>query len=214
MAALNASTPDMLNRSESFGESLTKVKTLFEQMGKAVAYELLPPLTTVMNDLLAYGPAIMETLQGIVGTITHWTAALGGVNNILRMVTAGMIALGTVAVLQNLSTIIGAITTLRNIVMSLAFAESLATGGLNLLIGAGVGLAGYGVMSMMSGYTPGSEKGGSGAHNVTYNTTNHINVDAKGHAKVYDAAHEGVNRALEASERRKAAGIAAGALGG
>lgn len=230
----------LLEKSEEFEQSQVRLQATLKSLRNTVAVSVMPTITEYINavskwylankdvigqnvtqffkDMVPVAKLVFGILFAGVQTVMAVAQALGGLGNVVRIVVAGMVGLGAVQTIQGIMSLVGALRTLWAILMQVSFAEALATGGANLVLGAAaaaaIGGAAYFAMRGSEAPTasnPGAWQGlhalpqasptGAAPQGNNFNTyyQPQVTVDARGSApgvehKVQQSVKDGLDR--------------------
>jgi hypothetical protein len=155
--------PELVERSHEFEQSQVRVFAALKNLRDLVALQIMPIITQYSGELFKWylankdiivqnmtdffkgmvpvAKAAFEVLAAgakVAMTLAH---AMGGLGNVMKIVVAGLVGLGAAQTVVGILGLIDPLKKLWAMLMQVAMAESLSTGGMNLLIGAGVAAA-------------------------------------------------------------------------
>ena len=231
--------PEAIAASEKFKESVNRIQAVLVGLRNTIGVALMPAVNDMVDKVIQWYMANRELIQSqitqfaeelgqtvngalqfvlkMVNAVNELVTYMGGLGNVLRVVTAGFIAWTALSTISTLSQLVLTVVKLASAMKDLAFFTSISTGGLTAILGvtaalASIGIGAYAYQKMGGfGSMPAGSGGGSLApvqQNITPTYNFHLPAGTSQHMAESVARY--VQQSQAAMFRPSAAAVAGG----
>lgn len=167
-----------IENAERFKESMNRVRAVITGLRNQIGVALMPAIEGLVDKVIDWFNANREVIstqlvefvkqlsQSVAGAlgfimelvkgISFLVGLMGGLGNVLKIVTAGFIAWTAMSTVATILEIVEVVNKLRIAFLAMGIAEAFASGGLSLILGAAAAVAAGGIAYHLMHSSPGA----------------------------------------------------------